>query len=309
MIDPVRDKSLFNQFVKKENIPRNDIDDRSINKISNGVDKEIIKRNFSRYAKFYDEYATIQNLCVLRLIAKTEANGFDKILDIGCGTGNYTKLLKNRYPTAHIKAIDISREMVEIAKEKLHGRMIEFIIGDAEVMDFKEQFDFITSNASFQWFEDLETTLLKYKNLLNRNGVISFSIFGPLTFYELNQSLRGVFGEGVSISSCNFIEKVKIKKILEKYFKEVDIEQKIYKEKYTSLSELLKKIKYSGIRGNGVNPVRDTKALEGNAKVSNGVNKKGFWMPKMVNDLEEIYRKRFKHIIATYEVFFCKGMK
>lgn len=269
---------------------RNVRDTELKNKISNGANKEIVKKNFSKCARYYDRYATIQNLCGSRLIAKIETDGFGRVLDIGCGTGNYTKLLRERFPKARIKAIDISGEMIEVAKEKLEDRGIEFIIADGETVDFKERFDLISSNASFQWFEGLEKTLSRYRRLLNKNGIILFSAFGPLTFYELDNSLKELSGRYSKISSCNFFEKTTIEKILKCLFKEIEVEQKVYKESHDSLSELLKKIKYTGVRGNGA-------------------GKRRLWTSKTVSDLEKIYRRRSKDITATYQIFFCKGVK
>jgi malonyl-CoA O-methyltransferase len=254
------------------------------------INKDIIKKHFSKCARYYDRYSTVQNLCASKLIAKIKANSFNKILDIGCGTGNYTKLLREKFPGASIKAVDMSPEMIEIAKEKLRDEVIEFIVADGEVIDFNEPFDLISSNASFQWFEDLEKTLSRYKRLLNENGVILFSVFGPLTFYELDRSLKELVGEDATISSCYFLKRAEIEKILKCLFKEIEIEQKIYKENYNSLSELLKKIKYTGTKGNGL-------------------NKKRFWTPKIANDLEKIYIRKSKNITATYQVFFCRGVK
>lgn len=253
------------------------------------IDKRIIKNNFSKYARYYDKYSSIQNLCALKLIAKIGRNSFKKILDIGCGTGNYTKLLGNKFPNAQVKAIDISREMIEVARNKLKNERIEFIIADGEMIDLKEQFDLVSSNASFQWFENLEKTLLKYRELLNKNSIISFSIFGPLTFFELDKSLRKLFGKDASISSCNFIEKKEIIKVLKGLFKKTEVDEEIYKEKYRSLAELLKKIKYTGARGNGT-------------------NRRSFWTAKKICNLEKIYKRDFRDIVATYQVFFCKGI-
>lgn len=252
------------------------------------LNKEIIKNNFSKYAKYYDSYSTIQNLCALRLIEMVRANGIGKILDIGCGTGNYTKLLRHRFPSASIKAVDISKEMVGIAEEKLPDRLIEFIIADAESVSFKEKFDFVSSNASFQWFEDLETALLRYRGLLSESGIITFSTFGPLTFYELNSCLKELFGDNALINSTNFMEKPRVEELLKATFREAEVEEEIYKERHITLSELLRKIKYSGIRGVGI-------------------SKKGLWTSKIMDELERVYRVRFEDIIVTYQVFFCKA--
>jgi len=255
------------------------------------ADKEVIKNNFSRYAKYYDRYSNVQHSCALELISKIKTNGFKKILDIGCGTGNYTKYLRAKFPLAQIKALDISSEMIEVAREKLEDKEIEFIIADGESINFEEKFDLISSNASFQWFEDLRGALLRYKRLLNRRGVISFSTFGPNTFYELNQSLREMYRRReVSLSSRNFPQKTKIEKILKVLFGEVEVERKIHKEKYNLLSELLRKIKYSGVRGRGM-------------------GRKTFWTPGIIEELQKVYKDKFKGITVTYEIFFCRGVR
>lgn len=251
------------------------------------INKEIIKNNFSRYARYYDRYSAVQNLCALELINRIKREDFDNILDIGCGTGNYTRLLRHKFPLARIKAIDISQEMIEVAKRKLQNARIEFMVADAEAIDLGECFDFISANASLQWFDNLKKALSRYKRFLNKNGVILFSIFGPRTFYELNKSLN-VFGKNTLVTSSNFSKIEKIRKILKSLFKKVVVEQRIYKERYNSLSELLKKIKYSGIRGNSIN--------------------RGIWTPQTIYNLEKIYKNNYKDIVVTYEVFFCKGL-
>ena len=119
------------------------------------IDKSLVEKNFSRYACYYDAYSTVQNLSASDLAAGIGESKFKSILDIGCGTGNYTALLRNKFPGARIKALDISGEMIKVAKEKLRGGEIEFIVGDGEALNLREKFDLISSNASFQWFTNL----------------------------------------------------------------------------------------------------------------------------------------------------------
>jgi len=68
------------------------------------------------------------------------------------------------------------------------------------------------------------------------------------------------------------------------------VEEETYKQNYITLKELLNNIRYTGTRGNGV-------------------GKKGFWIPKVMDELEEAYKKRFKSIVATHQVFYCRGVK
>jgi len=255
------------------------------------ITKEIINNNFSKYARSYDQYCSIQNACAFKLNDKIGEKEYSNILEIGCGTGNYTNLLINRFPTTKIKALDISQEMIEVAETKLERTQLEFIVADAELMNFDEQFDFISSNATFQWFQNLGQTLTKCYELLDKNGVILFSMFGPLTFNELNASIRELFSQDISISSCSFISKIKIKQILENIFgKNTIIEEEIIKEEHESLLELLTKIKYTGTRGNGA-------------------YNRNVWTPRTIQQLEGIYRQRYKKVVATYQVLFCRATK
>lgn len=252
------------------------------------MDKKTIIRNFSRYAWLYDKYADVQKLSGLKLLSRINGRNFKRILEIGSGSGNYTLLLREKFPGAALKAVDISQKMVELAGSKLKNRGVEFIAADAENIVFAERFDLITSNACFQWFEDLEKALIKYKGLLAEGGVISFSIFGPRTFWELSESLKGILGN-IAISSDGFLAREKIEKILTKNFKKSVVRQTSYRQSFIRLKELLDKIKYSGIRGKGING-------------------RVFFGPELLKKLEESYLAKFAKIKATYEVFFCQGM-
>ena len=51
-----------------------------------------------------------------------------KILDLGCGPGNVTRLLKNRFPESQITAIDLAPNMIEVARKQLPD--IDFSVMD-----------------------------------------------------------------------------------------------------------------------------------------------------------------------------------
>jgi len=252
------------------------------------MDKETLIRNFSRCAHSYDHYADVQKVAALRLLEEIKDKSFEKILEIGCGTGNYTYLLKERFKDAELKVIDISEKMIEVASKKLNCGGIEFVVADAEKIQLNEDFDLITSNACFQWFEYLEDTLMKYNDALKKNGIILFSLFGPLTFWELGESFKSLLKD-VKLESTDFLTKEMIEEILRKNFKDVRIKEVRYKEIFPDLCELLRKIKYTGARGEGFH--------------------KTYLGLRFVQKLERLYVDRFNKIEATYQVFFCLGQK
>jgi len=257
------------------------------------MNKSNIAHNFSRYAHLYDQYAAVQNQAAFELAGSLKNNNFSKILELGCGTGNYTLLLWDRFRGARIKALDISEEMICVARNKLKNKDIEFVVADAEkiIPDMIDpiNFDLITSNACFQWLSDLGKALRGYAKLLRRGGSVNFSIFGPRTFHELDTVLKNVLEES-RLDSAYFCNHDSLKEMLKDNFKSVKINEVCYKESFNSLKGLLEKIKYSGIRGNGL-------------------SRKVYFSRGLLTRLEKAYRDRFQEIRATYQVFFCRGEK
>lgn len=253
------------------------------------MDKLKIINNFSRYAHFYDKYADVQNKAAVELITFLKNGDFSRVLELGCGTGNYTLRLRESFKNARIKALDISGEMINVAQDKLKHKNVEFIVADAEKVISDNEFDLITSNACFQWLSDLEKSLQSYAKSLSPGGVVCFSIFGPDTFLELNSVLKSVLKDSQAISAY-FYKSARLKAVLQANFKSVKINEVGYKESFTSLKGLLEKIKYSGIRGNG---------LGGKVYFSRG----------LLERLEAAYRNKFQEICVTYQVFFCRGEK
>lgn len=253
------------------------------------MNKLNISNNFSRYAHLYDKYAGVQNKAAFQLADYLKSGNFSKILELGCGTGNYTLMLREKFKNARIKALDISEEMIRVAQNKLKNKDVEFMVADAEKIIPDKDFDLITSNACFQWLNDLSKALRGYVKSLQRGGVVCFSIFGPRTFCELNTALKSVLKES-RVDSAYFTDSATLKAMLKDNFKSVKINEVCYKETFDSLKGLLEKIKYSGIRGSGL-------------------NKKVYFSRGLLERLEKAYLDKFQEICVTYQVFFCRGEK
>ncbi len=252
------------------------------------VDKEILIRNFSRCADRYDAYADVQRMAADALMRYLPEGGIENILEIGCGTGILTARLKERFKNSRLEAIDISGRMVEKARGKLQDERIRFSIGDAEEMVPEHKFDLVASNAAFQWFRNVERSVSAYKEALTDHGVLVFSVFGPLTFRELNHSLKACLGDKLSVDSADFCGKEKIEKILKTHFNRVLVDELVVRKSYLSLEELLKNIKYTGIRGAGANI--------------------GFtWNRGLLNKIEGFYEMAYRGIKASYQIILCRA--
>lgn len=158
------------------------------------LDKGRVAKQFSRAANTYDAVTPVQRLMGLRLLElTTEQNlGFQpaRILELGCGTGGLTELLRRRYPHADITAIEISSAMVDQAQKRpALTEQVEFVQDDAEQFVRRlppgETYDLIIANATVQWFTHPREAMMSYRRQLSRRGIMSFSTFGPQTFHEL----------------------------------------------------------------------------------------------------------------------------
>jgi len=161
------------------------------------IDKQQLKLHFSKNASSYDEYAHVQKNMkdfLIEFMLENNRNNPEvkNILEIGCGTGYLTSALIDLFPYSHITAVDIAPGMITEIKSKIKNVSVGFICGDLEEMDINNTYDIIISNATFQWFNHITTTIEKLYAALNPNGILCFSTFGENTFFELNESFKKV---------------------------------------------------------------------------------------------------------------------
>lgn len=123
------------------------------------------------YLKFKKE----RTLPVYDLIAKIEQEAPRRILDIGCGPGNSTAALVNRFPGAQVTGLDYSPAMIERAKNECPTA--SFIVGDAgSDLSGLGSFDLVFANAWLQWMPDHEGLLQRLFVLLNQGGAMAIQI-------------------------------------------------------------------------------------------------------------------------------------
>jgi malonyl-CoA O-methyltransferase len=158
--------------------------------------KHCIRRNFARRVRSYDRHACMQRLMAHGLVAVAgEVLGrARRILEIGCGTGYLTQLLRQANPEARFVALDLDASLVETARRRLGAAAgVEWLVADGEV-PLRGAYDLIIANATFQWFTRPAATLANYYQSLAPGGSLSFSTLGPGTFQEL----AGALGEAAA---------------------------------------------------------------------------------------------------------------
>ena len=102
-----------------------------------------------------EQYSTFENertRPVRDLVAALPKRAVRTAIDLGCGPGNSTQVLAERYPEAAVTGLDSSRDMLAAARQRLQG--IEFELGDIGTWTAPQGMDVILANASLQWLPD-----------------------------------------------------------------------------------------------------------------------------------------------------------
>lgn len=96
------------------------------------------------------------------------------VLDVGTGTGVLLPFLRSRIgKSGRITAIDISHNMLEIAKKKYSHLDVHFVEGDIMTADFQpEYFDHIVCYSVFPHFEDKQAAIQHLSQFLKKGGLL-----------------------------------------------------------------------------------------------------------------------------------------
>jgi trans-aconitate 2-methyltransferase len=97
-----------------------------------------------------------------------------RVVDLGCGPGNLTLSLSQRWPDAVIEAVDSSPEMVAAARE----RGVDAALGDVTAWSPKPDTDVVLSNAMLQWVPSHVELLVRWAGELAPGSWIAFQVPG-----------------------------------------------------------------------------------------------------------------------------------
>ena len=123
--------------------------------------------NDAQYLKFGDERTRAARELLIRVpLARAE-----RVVDLGCGPGNSTALLRERWPDARLSGVDNSPEMLERARRDLPS--IEWILGDAASYIPPEPVDLLFANAVFHWLPDHATLFPSLIEKVKKGGAVA----------------------------------------------------------------------------------------------------------------------------------------
>ncbi len=119
------------------------------------------------YRTFEDE----RTRPAMDLLAHVPLADPESVFDLGCGPGNSTGLLKERFARAEVAGIDSSPAMIAAARKRLPD--CRFTTGDIATWQPAKPLSLIYANASLHWVPDHETLIPRLVSLLAPGGVLA----------------------------------------------------------------------------------------------------------------------------------------
>ncbi|MBM7602323.1 trans-aconitate methyltransferase [Metabacillus crassostreae] len=122
--------------------------------------------NDSWNARLYDSKHSFVSKLGNDLVDLLDPKEGERILDLGCGTGDLAKVLSDK----RVKVIGVDKSENMIKQAKLKYPEIEFSVCDATELTYYEKFDAVFSNATLHWIKTPKIALECIFNSLKQNG-------------------------------------------------------------------------------------------------------------------------------------------
>lgn len=268
--------------------------------------KTAVGQRFHDNASTYDQYALVQMEMaqrLYRLLCTWAGNRkVEKLLEVGCGTGGLTRLVRRSFPDAHYQALDLAQGMLDKARTRLNqeGLDCRFLCADVEEWVWQQEeksHDLIASSACFQWLSQPAVTLRGLFRMLRPGASLFFSTFGPRTFTELHESFaqaHAVLGQdevrhGLSFHSASDWKAM----LLSAGFDDCLVTSQQVKLYYPGVREFLRAVKAVG-----ANASQEKAPGLGSRRL----------LAEMIRYYEDIYGSE-KGIPVTYDLIYIHGTR
>ena len=165
------------------------------------IDKTRARTSFGRAAQTYDAAAILQKQVREEMLSRLDFVNMQPqfILDAGCGTGAASLALQHKFKHAQVVSLDFALPMLQKTKQNLGDlglinalknffspKAQHLLCADIEHLPLAEKtFGLIWSNLAIQWCNDLDQAFQEFYRVLQPEGLLMFSTFGPDTLKEL----------------------------------------------------------------------------------------------------------------------------
>lgn len=285
--------------------------------------KKAIANAFGRAAKTYDRTALLQKEVGHRLLERLEffESTPDTILDLGSGTGYFTEQLTQRYRQSECIALDISKEMLEVSRQRSnnfqsldnlhHSNALRnyHLCADAEFLPLRDQsVDLVFSNCAIQWCTNYQLLFQGIHRILKNKGLLLFSTFGPDTLIELRECFKKIDDR----PHVNHFQDMHLlgDALVRANFQAPVVDREIITVTYKNVRDLLKDLKATG--ANYVVEKEDEKENKENEEIeAKKICSRGLQTAPLFKQLFSAYEEFRREDIypATFEIIYGYALK
>lgn len=236
----------------------------------------------------------MQQYAASRLLEMIPGQGFENVLEIGCGTGYLTRFLSENPSFRNILSTDISLSMIKKNRGKIREPAdISFIAADASSLGrlLTTEFDLIISNSALHWLmDDFITSSDSILDILAPKGLFVASVFTNRGLLELKTVLKKFSGKGVKLPVDSFPDIKTIEKFSSKRLVKYQVESFKVEKSYKDMLSLMRALHRTGVAPLSRRPpVINSRA---------GLKR-----------MEKIFYETYGSIKLSYEIVFFRGMK
>jgi trans-aconitate 2-methyltransferase len=141
----------------------------------------------------YRRYGDERSRPFFELVGRIDASAPRAVVDLGCGPGDLTATLAQRWPDARVRGVDSSPEM--IAEARAGGGPVEYAVGDVRDWSPDADVDVVVTNATMQWVPGQEQLLTRWVAGLPAGAWLALQVPGN-THAPSHQALREVAAAG-----------------------------------------------------------------------------------------------------------------
>ncbi|MBJ8453220.1 malonyl-ACP O-methyltransferase BioC [Acinetobacter bereziniae] len=207
------------------------------------LDTSQIALRFAQAGQSYPEQAIVQRKIAQHLsdlITQYGLGQYDKVFEIGCGSGNLTQLLIQKFNIKDLILNDLYEDVQQHFNfNVISNPQVNWLIGDIEQLEFPKNLNMIASSSALQWVNDLDAIFKQAFHHLTAHAELCFSSFGQHNLHEI----KSLTGQGLRYLSIEDLQA----KLQNNGFEILHLSEQIEQLTFTHPKQVLQHLKATGV--------------------------------------------------------------
>ena len=205
------------------------------------VELKRVCHRFTSAASTYDRHASAQQqICrrLLSLLRQEHELDFERVLELGCGSGGFTRLLLSEGRVGEWCLNDLCESWHPELSRLMSGTVWHWLPGNAEAMHFPGQYDLVVSANALQWMHDLPGFVGRLADSVSPGGMLLFNLFSSRNLQEVRS---------LTSAGLEYLPAREIGRMLEEHFHVLQLKEEDIILHFSNPISVLRHLKYTGV--------------------------------------------------------------